>query len=134
MRGRCDRCFLQQYRIAGYYATTYPSVNRSDISNLLPCNRFHSIEQRLARWLLEACERTETQQKIYLTHEFMSNMLGVRRTGVTLAASKLQNKNIIRYNRGHVEIIDRQKLEETGCECFCTVKAEYDRPTGNNEQ
>ncbi|MBE9043499.1 Crp/Fnr family transcriptional regulator [Pleurocapsales cyanobacterium LEGE 10410] len=101
----------------------------AQISQTAACNRFHSIEQRLARWLLEACDRSETQT-IYLTHEFMSNMLGVRRTGVTLAASKLQNENIIRYNRGHIEIIDRQKLEEISCECFCTVKAEYDRLLG----
>lgn len=101
----------------------------AQISQTTACNRFHNIDQRLARWLLEAQARTKSN-KIYLTHEFMSNMLGVRRTGVTLAAGKLQNENIIYYSRGHIEIIDRQRLEEIACECFCTIKAEYDRLLG----
>ena len=101
----------------------------AQISQTTACNRFHNIEQRLARWLLEAKERSGTN-KIYLTHEFMSNMLGVRRTGVTLAAGRLQDENIIYYSRGHIEIIDRQRLEEIACECFSTVKAEYDRLLG----
>ena len=109
----------------------------AQISQTTACNRFHTIDQRLARWLLEAQERAGMNQ-IYLTHEFMSNMLGVRRTGVTVAAQKLQDEEIIRYRRGHIEIIDRQKLEDNACECFCTVKAEYDRLLGqrtmNNEQ
>ena len=101
----------------------------AQISQTTACNRFHTIDQRLARWLLEARERSGTN-KIYLTHEFMSNMLGVRRTGVTLAAGRLQNKEIIYYSRGHIEILDRQRLEDIACECFWTVKAEYDRLLG----
>ena len=101
----------------------------AQISQTTACNRFHNIDQRLARWLLEAQARTKSN-KIYLTHEFMSNMLGVRRTGVTLAAGRLQDENIIYYSRGHIKIIDRQRLEEIACECFCTIKAEYDRLLG----
>ena len=102
----------------------------AQISQTTACNRFHTIDQRLARWLLEAQERAKSS-KIYLTHEFMSNMLGVRRTGVTVAAQKLQDEGTIRYSRGHIEIIDRQGLENNACECFWAVKAEYDRLLGH---
>ena len=101
----------------------------AQISQTTACNRFHTIDQRLARWLLETQERAKSS-KIYLTHEFMSNMLGVRRTGVTVAAQKLQDQGIISYSRGRIEIIDRQKLENSACECFWVVKAEYDRLLG----
>ena len=107
----------------------YTQALIAQISQTTACNRFHTIDQRLARWLLEARERSGTN-KIYLTHEFMSNMLGVRRTGVTLAAGRLQNEGIIYYSRGHIEILDRQRLEDIACECFWTVKAEYDRLLG----
>ena len=102
----------------------------AQISQTTACNRFHFLEQRLARWLLEAQQRAGSN-KIYLTHEFISNMLGVRRSGVTQAAHKFQDEGIIRYSRGHVEIIDRQKLEDNACECFWRVKAEYDRLLGH---
>lgn len=90
------------------------------------CNRLHCLEQRLARWLLEAKDRVNSN-KLDLTHEFISNMLGVRRAGVSLAAQKLQDSNIIQYTRGHIKIIDPQKLEDNACECFRAVKEEYNR-------
>jgi CRP-like cAMP-binding protein len=81
------------------------------------CNRLHSIEQRLARWLLMASDRLQSDV-LPLTHEFLSSMLGVRRAGVTSVAGELQRTGLIRYRSGRIEIIDREGLEATACECY----------------
>ena len=90
------------------------------------CNRHHSVEQQLCRWLLMSLDRLETSELV-MTQEMIANMLGVRREGVTEAAGKLQRRKMIRYARGRITVVDRPKLEGCVCECYTVVKNEYDR-------
>ena len=90
------------------------------------CNRHHSIEQQLCRWLLLSVDRLP-DNVLSMTQVLIANMLGVRREGVTEAAGKLQEDGLIRYNRGRITIVDRGKLEQRVCECYAVVKAECDR-------
>ena len=90
------------------------------------CNRHHSVEQQLCRWLLLSIDRLSSSS-LNMTQELIANMLGVRREGVTEAAGNLQRAGLIRYNRGHIDVIDRPGLEEAVCECYAVVKAEFDR-------
>ncbi len=90
------------------------------------CNRHHSIDQQLCRWLLLSLDRL-SGNKLMMTQELIANMLGVRREGVTEAAGKLQKINIIEYHRGHITVLDRPKLEKLSCECYAVVKKETDR-------
>jgi CRP-like cAMP-binding protein len=90
------------------------------------CNRRHHVEARLARWLLMSSDGVGSQH-LGLTQEFLATMLGVRRSGVTEAAIKLQSRDLIRYTRGFVDITDREGLEQSACECYRMVKEEYDR-------
>lgn len=90
------------------------------------CNRHHSIDQQLCRWLLLSIDRLPTNN-LTMTQELIANMLGVRREGVTEAAGKLQKLNVITYKRGHITVTDRKKLEELSCECYAAVKSESDR-------
>jgi len=90
------------------------------------CNRHHSVDQQLCRWLLLSLDRLPSNQ-LTMTQELISNMLGVRREGVTAAAAKLQNLGVIRYSRGKITVLDRPKLEELCCECYAVVKKETDR-------
>ncbi len=90
------------------------------------CNRHHSIEQQLCRWLLLSVDRLPTNQ-LKMTQELIANMLGVRREGVTESAGKLQEAGLIHYSRGRITIIDRPKLEQRVCECYAVVKKEFDR-------
>ncbi len=90
------------------------------------CNRHHSIEQQLCRWLLLSLDRLSTLE-LKMTQELIANMLGVRREGVTEAAGKLQRAGIIRYTRGRIIVLDRERLEREVCECYAVVKAEFDR-------
>ncbi len=90
------------------------------------CNRHHSVDQQLCRWLLLSLDRLATNQLV-MTQELIANMLGVRREGVTEAAGKLDKLGIIRYARGHITILDRPQLEARCCECYAVVKKETDR-------
>ena len=90
------------------------------------CNRHHSVEQQLCRWLLLSLDRLPLDE-LSMTQELIANMLGVRREGVTEAAGKLQTAGLIQYNRGHIKVLDRPKLEERVCECYAVVKRESDR-------
>jgi hypothetical protein len=90
------------------------------------CNRHHSVEQQLCRWLLLSLDRLNSNELI-MTQELIANMLGVRREGVTLAAGNLQRAGLIRYRRGHIEVLDRPGLETAVCECYAVVKLESDR-------
>lgn len=90
------------------------------------CNRHHSIDQQLCRWLLLSLDRLKTNQ-LQMTHELIANMLGVRREGVTEAAGKLQQLGVIEYSRGNIKVLDRPKLESLSCECYAVVKKESDR-------
>jgi len=90
------------------------------------CNRHHSVDQQLCRWLLLSLDRLPGNELV-MTQELIANMLGVRREGVTEAAGKLQAEGLIRYRRGHITVLDRQQLEARVCECYRVVKTEYDR-------
>jgi CRP-like cAMP-binding protein len=90
------------------------------------CNRHHSVDQQLCRWLLLSLDRLSSN-KLNMTQELIGNMLGVRREGVTEAAGKLQRRGIIHYHRGHIEVLDRPKLQALCCECYAVVKKETDR-------
>ena len=90
------------------------------------CNRHHTLDQQLCRWLLLSLDRLSGNE-LTMTQELIANMLGVRREGVTEAALKLQESGLIRYARGHITVLDRKGLEQRTCECYATVKKEYDR-------
>jgi len=90
------------------------------------CNRHHSLDQQLCRWLLLSLDRLAGNELV-MTQELIANMLGVRREGVTEAAHKLQQAGLIRYARGHILALDRPGLEKRSCECYAVVKQEYDR-------
>jgi CRP-like cAMP-binding protein len=90
------------------------------------CNRHHSLDQQLCRWLLLSLDRLQGDELV-MTQELIANMLGVRREGVTEAALKLQSAGLIRYTRGHIHVLDRPGLERRTCECYAVVKKEYDR-------
>jgi CRP-like cAMP-binding protein len=101
----------------------------TQISQTAVCNRLHSVEQQLCRWLLLSHDRLESD-KLVMTHDLISNMLGVRREGVTLAAQKLAKRKLIKNVRGTINVIDRQGLEEAVCECYKVVNNEYNRLLG----
>jgi CRP-like cAMP-binding protein len=90
------------------------------------CNRHHSLDQQLCRWLLLSLDRLQGNELV-MTQELIANMLGVRREGVTEGALKLQQAGLIRYTRGHISVLDRDGLEKRSCECYAVVKKEYDR-------
>jgi CRP-like cAMP-binding protein len=90
------------------------------------CNALHGVEARLSRWLLQARDRLESNT-IKLTHEFLSQMLGVRRTTVTVVANVLQQAGLIRYHRGQIEIVDRPGLEARACECYRAIRGQLDQ-------
>ena len=90
------------------------------------CNRHHSLDQQLCRWLLLSLDRLSSN-RLHMTQELIANMLGVRREGVTEAAGKLQKQGVIRYARGKITVLDRPHLERLSCECYAVVKQEYDR-------
>jgi len=90
------------------------------------CNRHHSLDQQLCRWLLLSLDRLQSDE-LAMTQELIANMLGVRREGVTEAALHLQKAGLIRYVRGHITVLDRKGLEKRTCECYAVVKHEYDR-------
>ena len=104
----------------------YTQALITQISQTAVCNRLHSVEQQLCRWLLLSHDRVKSDELI-MTQELIADMLGVRREGVTVAAGRLQDLGVISYVRGHIKIVDRQKLEETVCECYRVVKDEFDR-------
>ena len=90
------------------------------------CNRHHSVNQQLCRWLLLSLDRLRSNE-LKMTQELIANMLGVRREGVTAAAGELQKAGVIRYSRGKITVLDREKLEQLSCECYSVVKKESDR-------
>ena len=90
------------------------------------CNRHHSVDQQLCRWLLLSLDRLDSNE-LTMTQELIANMLGVRREGVTEAAGKLQDAGLIRYSRGRITVLDRPGLQARSCECYQVVKKEFDR-------
>ena len=120
---------LQEFNHAGpvqRLLLRYTQALIMQISQTAVCNRHHTIEQQLCRWLLLTLDRLNSEE-LTMTQELIANMLGVRREGITEAAGKLQNTGIIRYRRGHIMVLDRSGLETHVCECYSVVKKEFDR-------
>jgi len=108
---------------------SYSQALLTQVSQTAACNRFHLIEERLARWLLLSQDASQAAH-LKLTQGFLSSMLGSRRASVTLAAGRLQQAGLIRYGRGEIEILDRENLELAACECYAAVRSEYLRLLG----
>lgn len=104
----------------------YTQALMTQLTQTAVCNRHHSLDQQLCRWLLLSLDRLSGNQ-LNMTQELIANMLGVRREGVTEAAGQLQKANLISYARGKIQILDRVGLEKRVCECYSVVKNEYDR-------
>lgn len=104
----------------------YAQALIAQVSQTAACNRHHSVDQQLCRWLLLALDRAPGRDLV-MTQELVANMLGVRRESVTEAAGKLQQSGFIRYRRGHLTVVDRQGLESRACECYGVVRKELDR-------
>ena len=98
----------------------------TQMSQTAVCNRHHTVDQQLCRWLLLSLDRLP-DNCLTMTQELLANMLGVRREGVTDAAGKLQKLGVIEYHRGHITVLDRPRLEQLSCECYAVVKKETDR-------
>jgi CRP-like cAMP-binding protein len=104
----------------------YTQALITQMSQTAVCNRHHSLDQQLCRWLLLSLDRLPGNELV-MTQELIANMLGVRREGVTEAALRLQKASLIQYKRGHITVLDRPGLEQRTCECYAVVKKEYDR-------
>jgi len=111
----------------------YALVHHGQVARTAACNGRHYTEQRLARWLLMAHDRSEGDE-FPMTHEFLSMMLGVRRAGITVAAGQLQKAGFIRYDRGRIQITDRPGLESTTCECYGIVRRASDQLLGPEDK
>jgi CRP-like cAMP-binding protein len=104
----------------------YTQALITQMSQTAVCNRHHSVDQQLCRWLLLSLDRLASNE-LAMTQELIANMLGVRREGVTEAAGKLQDAGLIRYRRGRITVLDRAGVESRSCECYQVVKSEFDR-------
>jgi CRP-like cAMP-binding protein len=123
------RALMQEFDRAGLMQgllLRYTQALMTQISQTAACNRHHSVEQQLCRWLLLTLDRMPTKELI-MTQELIANMLGVRREGITEAAGKLQQAGFISYRRGHIAVLDRSGLEGRVCECYAVVKTELGR-------
>lgn len=107
----------------------YTQALYTQVSQSAACNRLHTLEERLARWLLTISDQMQLDS-LPLTQEFISHMLGTRRSGVTLAAGTLQQAGMIRYSRGKITILNREAMDVTSCECYGVIKNEYARLLG----
>jgi CRP-like cAMP-binding protein len=119
----------QEFNRAGpmmHLLLRYTQALITQMSQTAVCNRHHSVDQQLCRWLLLSLDRLSSNE-LTMTQELIANMLGVRREGVTEAAGKLREAGIIEYSRGRIKILDRSKLEQHVCECYGVVKKEVDR-------
>jgi CRP-like cAMP-binding protein len=120
---------LQEFNRAGpvlHLLLRYTQALITQMAQTAVCNRHHSLDQQLCRWLLLSLDRLHSE-KLVMTQELIANMLGVRREGVTEAAGHLQRAGLIQYRRGHIVVLDRAGLERRTCECYAVVKKEYER-------
>jgi len=119
----------QEFEQAGpamHLLLRYTQALITQMAQTAVCNRHHSLDQQLCRWLLLSLDRLQGSELV-MTQELIANMLGVRREGVTEGALRLQKLGLIRYSRGHITVLDRPGLEQRTCECYAVVKNEYDR-------
>jgi CRP-like cAMP-binding protein len=119
----------REFALGGQFARLalrYTQALLTQMSLTAVCNRYHSVDQQLCRWLLLSLDRLPNNE-LKMTQELIANMLGVRREGVTEAAGKLQADGLIHYQRGKITVLDRPKLELRVCECYAVVKKEFDR-------
>lgn len=121
MKSEFDRAGILMHLLLRYTQALITQMSQTAV-----CNRHHSLDQQLCRWLLLSLDRL-TGDELVMTQELIANMLGVRREGVTQAALNLQKAGLISYARGRIKVLDRQGLEERTCECYAVVKNEYDR-------
>jgi CRP-like cAMP-binding protein len=120
---------MQEFDRAGpvlHLLLRYTQALITQMAQTAVCNRHHSLDQQLCRWLLLSLDRLPSNELV-MTQELIANMLGVRREGVTEAAGDLHKAGLIRYQRGHIKVLDRARLELRTCECYAVVKKEYDR-------
>ncbi len=131
----------QEFNRAGpmmHLMLRYTQALITQMAQTAVCNRHHSVDQQLCRWLLLSLDRLSSDE-LSMTQELIANMLGVRREGVAEAAGKLQEAGVIRYTRGHITVLDRPRLEQQVCECYAVVKKEFERllaeiPPGKSSQ
>lgn len=121
LKDEFDRASTLQFLLLHYTQALITQMAQTAV-----CNRHHSLDQQLCRWLLLSLDRLPTNELV-MTQELIANMLGVRREGVTESAGKLQKAGLIAYHRGHISVLDRPGLEARVCECYAVVKKEYDR-------
>jgi len=104
----------------------YTQAFMTQMTQTAACNRHHSVDQQLCRWMLSCLDRLPSN-RLDMTQELIANLLGVRRESIAVVAGKLQSAGLINYSRGHITVLDRPHLEERACECYAVVKREYDR-------
>jgi CRP-like cAMP-binding protein len=124
-----SQAMLDEFKRGGEFQhllLRYTQALLTQISQTAVCNRLHTVDQRLCRWLLMTRDLAQSDE-LQMTHAFISNMLGVRREGVTVAARRLQEKKMISYVRGHIRILDRPQLLDHACECYRVVTEENER-------
>jgi CRP-like cAMP-binding protein len=126
LTGRRLKLEFQRHGEMLHILLRYTQALLTQMAQTAVCNRHHSVDQQLCRWLLLSLDRLSAD-KLIMTQELIANMLGVRREGVTEAAGKLQDLGVIRYRRGHITVLDRPRLESLSCECYAVVKQESDR-------
>jgi CRP-like cAMP-binding protein len=126
VKGRIVKSEFQRSGALQHLLLRYTQALITQMAQTAVCNRHHSVEQQLCRWLLLSLDRLPGSE-LSMTQELIANMLGVRREGVTEAAGNLQKAGLIHYNRGHITVLDRPKLETQVCECYAVVKREVDR-------
>jgi CRP-like cAMP-binding protein len=126
LRANAIKQEFQQAGPAMHLLLRYTQALITQMAQTAVCNRHHSLDQQLCRWLLLSLDRLHGTELV-MTQELIANMLGVRREGVTEAALSLQKAGLIRYARGHITVLDRPGMERRTCECYAVVKKEYDR-------
>jgi CRP-like cAMP-binding protein len=127
--GSNARVLLQEFNRAGLLQRLllrYTQALITQMAQTAACNRHHSVEQQLCRWLLLTLDRLPSSELV-MTQELVASMLGVRREGITEAAGNLQRAGVISYRRGHISVLDRTGLETRTCECYAVVKTELRR-------
>jgi CRP-like cAMP-binding protein len=126
MKARALKEEFERSAVVMHMLWRYTQALITQMAQTAVCNRHHSVDQQLCRWLLLSLNRLPGNE-LQMTHELIAHMLGVRREGVTESALKRQKAGLIRYSRGHIQVLDRPGLERLSCECYAVIRIEYDR-------